>query len=105
MTRFTDAEHTLTLTDTDDNIIDLNNCSDIYITYKQDGVTELTKSGDDITVTQDGSVQVTLKQEETGRFEQGKLSIQIRYKDEDGLARASEWITTACGDVLKKGVI
>ena len=105
MTRYTDAEHTLTLTDTNGEIIDLNECSDIYVTYAQDGVTELTKSGDDIEVQEEGNIIVRLTQEETGRFERGKVLLQIRYKDADGMARASEWISTGCDDVLKKGVI
>ena len=82
MTRYTDAEHTITLTDAEDNIIDLSGCSDFYLTYAQDGVTELTKTGADVTLQEDGTLLVALTQEETGRFERGKVDVQLRFKDE-----------------------
>ena len=78
----------------------------VYITYEQNGVICVEKSGDDVTIT-DEYVRVRLTQEETLRFQSNcdHVSIQIRYVREDGTADASNIMKTTVKKILHEGVI
>ena len=78
----------------------------VYITYEQNDVICVEKSGDDVTIT-DEYVQVQLTQEDTLRFMSicDPVFIQIRYVREDGMADASNIMKTTVKKILKEGVI
>lgn len=84
--------------------IDLTNAK-IYVTYKQNGVTIIEKSNDDISIESD-SIKVSLEQKDTLRFKAGlPVQMQIRYVKQNGSAGASNYMSTEVTDILKNGEI
>lgn len=87
--------------------VDLSTAT-VYITYEQNGKTVLEKTGEDLTFTSDQNgyyIAVTLSQEETLKFSEGKVLIQIRYVFPNGTADASNIIQTTFERIIKDGVI
>lgn len=84
--------------------VDLTSATAIYVTYEQNGVTVLEKTGADLEVTED-KIVVRLTQAETLSFAPGLVFIQIRYVMPDGTADASDLIITSIDRILKDGVI
>ena len=76
----------------------------IYITYRQNGVNIIEKTGQDISVTSK-DLTVSLSQEETLTFTEGVVEIQIRYVFPDGSADASNIMRVSAERILKDGVI
>lgn len=77
----------------------------IYVTYTQAGETVFEKTNEDMQVTDD-AVIVTLSQEDTLALDATKMvEIQIRYINSDGVADASNIITTSTKRILKDGEI
>ena len=79
--------------------------SSLYITFMQRGRTILEKTIDDVTL--DGkTINVELTQDDTLTFTAGQpISIQIRIRDTENKAVASQIIETTAEEVLKDGVI
>ena len=84
--------------------INLNDADAIYITYEQNHRVIVEKTKADV-VFGEGFISVKLTQEETLRFSERAVNIQIRARFPDGTAIASNIIHTAASDVLKEGVI
>lgn len=79
----------------------------MYVTLEQ-GSYEVTKTGDDVTVTptESGStVSIFLSQSETLGFSKGTARIQIRWIDSGGIAQASPIKSIDVGPILLEGVI
>lgn len=83
--------------------IDLTNAT-VFVSYEQNGMVVLEKTGDDLTVTAD-SIQLSLSQEETLAFKPGEVQIQIRYVLPTGAADASNIVRTTFERIIKDGVI
>lgn len=99
MRRGTTPTHTFT---TD---IDLSNATVVYLTYKQGSSTVITKTLDDMTVT-DESITVELSQDDTLAFDtRNSISMQIRAKFADGSAIASNIMSADPQAILRDGVI
>lgn len=92
-----------TPTNTFDVDVDLQSAT-VFVSYEQDGVIVLEKTGEDLTVT-DKVITLTMTQEETLMFHPGKVLIQIRYVFPNGSADASEIISTSFERIIKDGVI
>ena len=87
--------------------IDLTGAT-VFVTYQQNGVNLIEKTGDALTITatQTGcTVSVELSQEDTLLFATGRVLVQIRYVKADGTADASNIIGTTADKILKDGVI
>ena len=84
--------------------IDCTTAEQIYITYAQNKKTVVEKTIDDVTVTPE-EISVVLTQEETLRFRESDVEIQIRVKFPDGKAMACDIIKTPAKRILKEGVI
>lgn len=93
-----------TITNTFTVSVDLTTAVAMYITYRQSNQTVLEKSIEDCTIT-DKSITVDLTQEDTLKFKQGDVAIQIRARLFDGAALVSEVIQTTASKLLKEGVI
>lgn len=77
----------------------------VYVTYQQAGETVFEKTNEDMSITDD-TVVVTLSQEDTLALDASKMvEIQIRYVNSDGVADASNIITTSTKRILKDGEI
>lgn len=83
--------------------VDLDELENIYITVKQDRA-EVTKTGDEITI-ENGILFVPLTQEDTLKFHQSCVWVQMRATTKDGLAVASNIRMVEMKDILKDGVI
>jgi len=83
--------------------IDLTGAT-IFITYRQNGVNIIEKTGQDIAVTSK-DLTVSLSQEETLIFTEGVVEIQIRYVFPNGQADASNIMRVSAERILKDGVI
>jgi len=83
--------------------IDLRDAT-VFVSYEQDGKVVLEKTGEDLTVGE-GSIVLTMTQEETLAFHPGKVFIQIRYVFPTGAADASNIIQTTFERIIKDGVI
>ena len=84
--------------------VDLRNCK-VFVTYKQNGVTILEKSNNDLTITET-EVVTMLTQADTLRFKAGApVQIQLRYLHPNGESEVSNVIETTVDEVLKQGVI
>lgn len=83
---------------------DLRTASAIYITYEQNEKPVVEKTGTAITVNQTTLV-TTLTQEETLKFRDERVYIQIRARFPDGSAIASNIITASVDKILKEGEI
>lgn len=87
--------------------VDLSDAT-VFVTYQQNGVNLIEKTGDALTITatQTGcNVTVELSQDETLLFVPGRVMVQIRYVKQDGSADASNIIQTTAELILKDGVI
>ena len=77
--------------------VDLSGQKDVYVSLEQFGL-ELTKSGEDITVSTtthdqitDTNISVPLTQEESAAFEFGKeVQVQVNWIDSQGVRDATE---------------
>ena len=83
----------------------------VYVTVRQ-RQTEITRSGEDLTVTADTSgtapvstVEVLLSQEDTLALREGTAEVQVRFIDGDGVAEATETATLVVDRILLDGVI
>ena len=83
---------------------DLRQATALYITYGQLGRTVIEKTLDDAEITEE-SVTVHLTQEDTIRFKNGDVRIQMRVKFGDGSAIASDIIDVPVQAILKEGII
>ncbi len=100
MWRGTTPTHTFTLP----SDVPVQDFTDIYITYSQDGTPVVEKTGDELTV--EGSrIRLTFSQADTLLFKPGQVKIQLRAKTADGKAVASNIISTTAKEVLKDGEI
>ncbi len=93
-----------TVTNTFTVSVDLTAAVSLYITYKQYGKTVLEKALEDCTITET-SIEVDLTQDDTLKFREGGVEIQIRAKLPDGAALVSKVIYTSASKLLKEGVI
>lgn len=85
--------------------IDVSILTSIYITLEQ-GIKELTKSGDDVVVDpEENALYIYLTQEETLDFKDGDAKIQLRAITDNDTAIASNIKTVPIGHILKEGVI
>ena len=78
--------------------------SSVYITFSQGRAETLVKHGDQI-VAEGNTLTVRLTQDETLRFVDRQVEIQIRAIDMDGNAIASGIVTADVARILKNGVI
>lgn len=94
---------TLTITVTGMDVADLTT---IKVTFKQ-GDTELTKSTDEVSVdTENNTIAVFLTQEETLKFDNGSIYVQIRGLLADGVTAIASAIKSFSMDkILLDGVI
>lgn len=77
----------------------------IWLTFKQ-GRVEITKTENDICVTENSELIVTLTQDETLQFESGKMvEVQARILTKDDKALATEILQVHSNRILKGGVI
>ena len=85
--------------------VDLSGAEEIYVTYRQGGMT-VEKTMADCVVTPE-SVSVELTQAETLLFRVGgfNVQVQIRAKFPDGSALASNIIPISVSPILKEGEI
>lgn len=83
--------------------IDLREAT-VFVSYEQDGMVVLEKTGDDLIV-EEKQIVLTMTQEETLLFHPGKVLIQIRYVFPNGSADASDIISTTFERIIKDGVI
>jgi len=81
---------TPTITMTFGSDVDLSDVSTMNVTLRQAGVSDVTKTLEDITI--DGSTaEFTLTQDETSHFAPGiKIELQAHFKLSDGTVMASE---------------
>ena len=80
----------------------------VYVTIQSVFGQQITKTGDDLTITSDntGSVIVfMLTQEETLRLSEGDASIQVRFINSDGIAMATNIAPIQIKRILLPGVI
>lgn len=90
---------TLTLPQT----VDLTETNNVYATFRQ-GTNELTKTGDDLTVSEH-EVDVYLTQSETLSFNRGTVLIQLNWTYADGSRGCSEVVGQAWGENLLERVL
>ena len=82
----------------------LDDVKSLYVTYSQGDTVVLDKAIDDVII--DGNtITVRLTQEDTLKFSNAQVNIQIRFKTNQGKAMASNIISTYVNNVLKDGVI
>ena len=82
----------------------LDDVKSLYVTYSQGNTVVLDKAIDDVII--DGNtITVKLTQEDTLKFSNAQVNIQIRFKTNQGKAMASNIISTYVNNVLKDGVI
>lgn len=85
--------------------IELDKVQSLYFTLKQ-GNTILTKTLDDVTVDADNNlIEVNLSQEDTLKFADGNVQIQLRAMTKDGQAIASNIKSKPIGTILLDGEI
>lgn len=87
--------------------MEISDISALYITYSQGEKVIVDKSIQDITISAEKTLIVSLKltQEDTLKFIKGNVEIQIRLKTKGGEALASKPINTYVDKILKDGVI
>jgi len=83
--------------------VDLRDAT-VFVSYSQDDRVIVEKTGSDLTIT-DKTVVCALSQEDTLKFHDGRVEIQIRFVTALGAADASNIIATTAERVLKDGVI
>lgn len=100
MTRYTDDDLILKV-----DGIDLEECSVISVTIKQDPIT-ITKTNADPEVSiSDGTLIVHLSPEETAKFSAGVVYIQVRGLTKEGKSWATETEQKKVYGVLQEGVL
>ena len=77
----------------------------VYLTIDDGKGHKTDFTNDRITFNEDLSMDITLTQEETLTFKGTTLYAQVRAVDSEGLAIASDVVSTALEDILKDGVI
>jgi len=77
----------------------------VYLTYKQDNSTIITKTNADLEISEN-AICAVLTQQDTLKFhESGLVEVQIRFVTKEGIAEASEIIKMAVSKILKDGEI
>ena len=84
--------------------IQLDELKNIYVTIKQHKQ-EVTKTNDEIFIKEGNKIHVPLTQEDTLKFDNGSVQIQMRATTVDGSAIASNIKTCLMKEILKEGVI
>lgn len=84
--------------------IDLTECENVYVTFRQ-GNTAITKTGDDIFVSEE-EVDVYLNQSETLQFGIGRVQVQLNWTYADGSRGATtkasiDWDSNLLKEVLR----
>lgn len=98
--QFTTPTFTLTF---DEQGLDLTQAVNVYVTFRS-GQYVLTKSGEDITVSEK-TIAVYLTQEETSQFRVGSVEIQANWTTGGGGRVASETVRFKITEQLLKRVI
>lgn len=103
MYRGTTATNTFTLP----FYMEIADLSAVYVSYSQNGKVVVEKALNDLSISTKENliITVSLTQEDTLKFSEGKVKIQIRLKTTTGAAMASDVITTYANEILKDGVI
>lgn len=76
----------------------------VFVTYSQNGSAVLEKTASDLT-REENRLTLSLSQEDTLRFSEGAVKIQLRVKTAAGQALASSIISITASELLKDGVI
>lgn len=77
----------------------------VYVSYSQGGKVVVDKTNEDIVINEN-NIEVPLEQEDTLTLQDNIIvKIQMRYVRDNGVAGASNIITTHAGEILKGGVI
>jgi hypothetical protein len=87
--------------------IDLSQAT-VFVSYEQHKRVIVEKTGSDLTfagTTGNYTITVELTQQDTLKFRDGNVNIQIRYVFPTGDADASNIVTTTAERILKDGVI
>lgn len=84
--------------------LDLTQASNVYVTFESGSSVEITKSGDDLEITET-TIGVKLKQKETALFAVGDIEIQANWTTAAGDRAASEVVKFKITKQLLKEVI
>lgn len=87
-----------------DTTVDLTEAQNIYATFKQKCGVSITKTGNDVEVAEH-EVDVYLSQEETLKFREGDLDIQLNWTYQDGKRACSNVIRIHVADNLIGSVL
>lgn len=87
-----------------DESIDLTDATSVYVTFRQPTGISLTKSGTDLEVAAK-EVDVYLSQEETLKFREGELDIQLNWVYSDGKRACSKIVRRYVGENLIGSVL
>lgn len=101
--RGTTPTFTLTFPSTGQNVVDLTQARNVYVTFKNGNKT-ITKTGEDLTV-EAHSISVYLNQEETLSFTRFGTEIQANWTYENGRRAASEIKTYSFSEQLLNKVV
>ncbi|MBO7695425.1 MAG: hypothetical protein J6T10_22600 [Methanobrevibacter sp.] len=84
--------------------LDVGNMKQIWVTFKSI-MNEVTLSKNDIRVINESDLIISLSQEQTLKFTEGIVSVQVRLLTPDNKAYATKIKTINMSNVLKEGVI
>lgn len=85
--------------------VSLENLAELWATFK-DATTEITKTLEDVTIDDaEKTITVHLSQEETLQLHGKICQVQVRFKNSEGLAYATNICEVDVGMILKEGVI
>ena len=100
MVRATTPTHTFVLP------LSVDDVKTLLLTYSQNDNVVMEKEKDDLTATDDNTIQYVLTQEETLKFDASKsVQIQLRVLTHGGSALASRVFSVPCGNVLNPEVL
>lgn len=105
ITRGTTPTITFTLCDDQGSVIDLSSYEVVIVTLEDGKGKQLDIKKDRFTFNEDGSFDAKLTQMETLQFSQSSLRIQVRAKNTDGTAIASNQRICSLESILKEGAI
>lgn len=104
MRRGTTPTINFSVTDEEEQILDLHNWT-IYLTIKDQHNHTVEYTNDSLELQEDGSIEVTMRQEDTILLKGDEVALQVRAVDPLGKAIASDIITMELKQILKGGVI
>lgn len=84
--------------------IQLSELENIYVTLRQD-MQEITKTNDEIIIEEGNIMHIPLTQEDTLKFDNGSVRVQMRATTKDGHAVASNIKKCLIEEILMEGVI